>query len=59
MMKLKVFEVSVNPCDGYATVTEAYENMSVVYHTMLRNITKHNYPFVFVQQDLPPYKILG
>lgn len=56
MMKLKVIKVSVNPCDDYATVTEVYENMSVVHHTMLRNNPKHGYPFVLVQQTLPPYK---
>lgn len=56
MMKLKVIEVKVNPEDDYATVTEMYENMSVVHHTMLRNTSKYNYPFVIVQQDLPPYK---
>lgn len=56
MMKLKVIEVNVKPCDDYATVTEVYENMSVVHHAMLRNTPKHNYPFIIVQQVLPPYK---
>lgn len=56
MMKLKVIEVNVKPSDDYATVTEVYENMSVVHHTMLRKTPKHKYPFVIVQQDLPPYK---
>lgn len=56
MMKLKVIEVNVKPYDDYATVTEVYENMSVVHHTMLRNTPKHNYPFVLVRQTLPPYK---
>ena len=56
MMKLKVIEVKVNPYDDYATVTEVYENMSVVHHTMLRNTPKHKYPFVLVRQVLPPYK---
>lgn len=49
MMKLKVIEVRVNPYDDYATVTEVYENMSVVHHTILRNTPKHNYPFVLVR----------
>ena len=44
MMKLKVIEVKVNPYDDFATVTEVYENMSVVHHTMLRNTPKHKYP---------------
>lgn len=56
MMKLKVIEVKVNPYDDYATVTEVYENMSVVHHTMLRYTPKHKYPFVLVRQVLPPYK---
>lgn len=56
MMKLKVIEVKVNPHDDYATVTEVYENMSVVHNTMLRNTPKHKYPFVLVRQVLPPYK---
>lgn len=56
MMKLKVIEVSVKPSDNYATVTEVYENMRVVHHTMLRHTPKHNYPFVLVRQVLPPYK---
>lgn len=55
-MKLNVIEVKVNPHDDYATVTEVYENMSVVRHTMLRNTPKHKYPFVLVIQVLPPYK---
>ena len=56
MMKLKVFKIKVNPYDDYATVTEVYENMTVVHHTMLRNTPKYNHPFVKVQQVLPPYK---
>lgn len=56
MMKLKVIEVEVKPYDDYATVTEVYEGMSVVHRTMLRNTPKHNYPFIRVRQDLPPYK---
>ena len=56
MMKLKVIEVKVNPHDDYATVTEVYENMYVVHHTMLRYTPKHKYPFVLVRQVLPPYK---
>lgn len=56
MMRLKVIEVKVNPHDDYATVTEVYENMSVVHHTMLRKTPKHKYPFVLVRQVLPPYK---
>lgn len=56
MMKLKVIKVKVNPYDDYATVTEVYQNMSVVHHTMLRNTPKHNYQFVLVRQTLPPYK---
>lgn len=56
MMRLKVIEVKVNPYDDYATVTEVYENMIVVHHAMLRNTPKHNYPFIIVQQELPPYK---
>lgn len=56
MMKLKVIEVKVNPHDDYVTVTEVYENMSVVHHTMLRYTPKHKYPFVLVRQVLPPYK---
>lgn len=56
MMKLKLIEVNVKPYDDYATVTEVYENMSVVHHTMLRNTPKHDYPFVLVMQELPPYK---
>ena len=55
-MNLKVSEVKVNPHDDYATVTEVYENMSVVHHIMLRNTPKHKYPFVLVRQVLPPYK---
>lgn len=51
MMKL-----NVNPHDDYATVTEVYENMSVVHHTMLSNTPKHKYPFVLVRQVLPAYK---
>ena len=58
MMKLKVIEVKVNPYDDYATVTEVYENMSVVHHTMLRKTTKCNYPFVRVRQTLPPYNVV-
>ena len=58
MMKLKVIEVNVKPYDDYATVTEVYEGMFVVHHTMLRNTPKNNYPFVKVRQDLPPYKQL-
>ena len=56
MMKLKVIEINVNPHDDYSTVTEAYENMYVSHHTMLRNTPKHKYPFVLVRQVLPPYK---
>ena len=56
MMKLKVIEVKVNPYDDIATVTEVYENMYVVHHTMLRETPKHKYPFVLVRQVLPPYK---
>ena len=56
MMKLKVIEVKVNHYDDFATVTEVYENMSVVHHTMLRNTPKYKYPFVLVRQVLPPYK---
>ena len=56
MMKLKVIEVKVNPHDDYATVTEVYENMFVVHHTMLRNTPKHKYPFILIRQVLPPYK---
>lgn len=56
MMKLKVIEVRLKPYDDYATVTEMYENMSVVHHTLLRNTPKRNYPFVRVHQELPPYK---
>ena len=58
MMNLKVIEVKVNPYDDYSTVTEVYENMSVVHHTMLRYTPKHKYPFVLVRQALPPYNIV-
>lgn len=56
MLKLKVFKIKVNPYDDYATVTEVYESMSVVHHTMLRNTPKNNYPFIKIRQALPPYK---
>ena len=56
MMKLKVIKVKVNPYDDYATVSEVYEHMSVVHHTMLRNTPKHNYPFICIREGLPPYK---
>ena len=56
MMKLKIIEVNVKPYDDYATVTEVYEHMTVVHHTMLRNTPKHGYPFILVRQTLPPYK---
>lgn len=58
MMKLKVIEIKVKPYDDYATVTEVYENMSAVHHSMLKNTAKNNYPYVRVRQDLPPYKTL-
>lgn len=56
MIKLKVIKIKVNPYDDYATVTEVYESMSVVHHTMIRNTPKYNYPIVKVRQALPPYK---
>lgn len=56
MKKLKVIEVKVYPNIDYAEVTEVYESMSVVHHTMLRNTPKYNYPFIKVRQALPPYK---
>lgn len=56
MIKLKVIEVNVKSYDDYATVTEVYENMRVVHHTMLRNTPKRNHPFVLIRQTLPPYK---
>ena len=56
MMKLKVIEVKVCPCNDYVEVTEIYESMSVVHHTMVRNTPKRNYPIIKVRQALPPYK---
>ena len=56
MMKLKVIKIKVYPYTDYAAVTEVYESMSVVHHTMLRNAPKYNYPFLKIRQLLPPYK---
>lgn len=56
MMKLKVIKVKVTPYDDYATATEVYGTMCIVHHTVIRNTSKNNYPFIRVRQVLPLYK---